>query len=819
MSIARGLMCIGVATGALVGGLALSAAAAGPLLGAAVAGAGALTLQGCMSEALKAIGGGLAGNLTEASIGRLHDTIAVRLGNASRRGRLPENHDLVRALRCSQLDAIRFLVGSYADEQSEAGGDLASLARTFRKMTWKFLDTAEKRVGSDDFFLGEQVNPLEGAAGGTPDVFETAHLQIERLWEQGSSASLAELRDELAKLGAAVPASFGSWYEHHYGPAGFVIVAQQFFAERMKVDERLRTAVFQSQFEAIGSRLDEVLGAVAKIDANARMTVAGLTERFDALEQKIDYLASRTENGVAASPIEAMIRATADAGFRDALEQIAGAYRPHDDWRGSIASKAVSERIDELLGASTTPTCARRAFFGRGDQLDRLDGWLDERDRGLLVLCAPSGGGKSSLLAKWQANRLLAGDHVVRHFVSVHFPITTSPTGTLQHLLAQLREIDRADPKDREAEIPTDETALLDAIHGRLSKPANGKRLVLVLDAMDELDAPIRDCFVRSDLAAGNYVVVSHRAEAATTPAALWKWLTAFAGGGQQATRFDLPPMSSKDIWYWLEARAGAIEGLDFARLSGKLLAATDGVPLFLHHLMATLDDQIAVGMAAADITAFVERLSGSFSSGFLRDHLEGEFRGAQQQLGRPFTQSERAVMAVLTQVRGPISLQELNAVYGTMRSEDPGLESLDAARLDQRLLRWLSSRPADPASPDQADRVSFDHVRLADEFSNALGQDVVQRAKDCLIEWAISAWKPRKSRFSQIETAGAEYSARHAPQHLIEHALAEDSAKLLMDMEFIRARMLAFPVDESVALMQRDWNAWSKIELRQGHA
>lgn len=783
----------------------MAAATGVPALGIAAAGGG-LTLQAFVAEGLKAMGGGIGGNLTHSGVVGGYDALVARLTDAAKRGRLPENHDLIRALRRSQLDALRFMVESYTQRAITDPDYDGDVARAFRSAARQFLSVADKTAEKGKFFIGEAVDPS------TPRVAtEQPESFIEWMWDEGSRASLLELSEATRKQDVPAPQAFVDWYASQYGSNGFAIVAQQFFSERLKTNERVRTALFQHQLQSIGARLNNALHVISRIDGNITEIDSQLGIRFDALEEKIDLLTSRYHHDTDKF-VDILIKTVAEPTFREELQRVFGAYCPHDEWRSSLASKDVADRMDSLLRQRNSAGVSMSAFFGREDQLEWLDDWIESRDRGLLVGCAPSGGGKSALLARWCEHRQFLGDHLARHFVSIRFPITTSPTGCLQHLLAQLREIDRAKPTDREAVIPSDEKDLFDAIHARLKQPAeDGKRLLLVIDAMDELDAPLRDCFARSDIGKGNFVIVSRRAEPNVVPLDLQKWLTAKVGDERAAVRYDVPPMRSDDVVLWLEEFLGDVPAHDMVRMSEKLARVTNGLPLFLKYVIASLIEAFAQGLALEERVETVMNLRDPFA-GFLADFISGELAGVQDRLGRPFTQSEMMLMAIMTQTFGPLSQNELAAVYDRLSKTGTGLSGIDIVNLDPRLSRWLSIRPAPKGAFDASPRFAFDHPRLAIEFSHVLGSETTGKAIEAVIEWAEAAWRPTTLRFTKSEQRGSQYALRHLAQHLLEQDCFEEAACVLTDMAFIRERFLSFTIGDASEMMYLDWARWGAI-------
>src|SRR5262245_37669013 len=67
------------------------------------------------------------------------------------------------------------------------------------------------------------------------------------------------------------------------------------------------------------------------------------------------------------------------------------------------------DQIDKIMAERTLH------FFGREDQLAYLDAFVRDHERGILVLAAPGGFGKSCLLANWGLRREAQGGAVAYH--------------------------------------------------------------------------------------------------------------------------------------------------------------------------------------------------------------------------------------------------------------------------------------------------------------------------------------------------------------------------------------------------------------------
>jgi len=124
-------------------------------------------------------------------------------------------------------------------------------------------------------------------------------------------------------------------------------------------------------------------------------------------------------------------------------------------------------------------------FVGREEVLARLDEWLDEDDEaGWVIVTGGPGMGKSAILAAWLARREAAGVRVPHHFIRRQMSDWDQPDVIESSLATQIEErfpklVDpNAEPEGRLVE-------LLE----RVSKQLDDRRLIIVVDGLDETDA------------------------------------------------------------------------------------------------------------------------------------------------------------------------------------------------------------------------------------------------------------------------------------------------------------------------------------------
>jgi hypothetical protein len=124
----------------------------------------------------------------------------------------------------------------------------------------------------------------------------------------------------------------------------------------------------------------------------------------------------------------------------------------------------------------------RLAFVGRQDLLRRLNEYARTGGNPLLIT-GESGCGKSALLAEWVARwrKDHPDDFIIQHFIG-STPDSADWQGLVRRLLAELKRVfSIAD------EIPVQPDALRGALNEWTAKVAGSRRIVIVLDAINQL--------------------------------------------------------------------------------------------------------------------------------------------------------------------------------------------------------------------------------------------------------------------------------------------------------------------------------------------
>src|SRR5262249_8663914 len=113
---------------------------------------------------------------------------------------------------------------------------------------------------------------------------------------------------------------------------------------------------------------------------------------------------------------------------------------------------APSVTLDQIEGLIEQLT---QQFFGRDDQLSALDRFVSANERGVIIVSAPAGLGKSALLANWGRRQERRGALVAWHFFNGTMHRTVQLTDALKGLLYQIAVLRDSGLFDLSDKIPT----------------------------------------------------------------------------------------------------------------------------------------------------------------------------------------------------------------------------------------------------------------------------------------------------------------------------------------------------------------------------
>ncbi|MEG4276315.1 hypothetical protein QUA62_02265 [Microcoleus sp. MON1_C1] len=384
----------------------------------------------------------------------------------------------------------------------------------------------------------------------------------------------------------------------------------------------------------------------------------------------------------------------------------------------------------------------QQPFEGREEEKRQLDEFLTNNSSGVLLVTAAAGFGKSALLSHWQKTRQ-DDFFIAYHCFSNRYEKTRSVSEAYRHLLKQLYYY----YKIRNGQYPNDEYRMRDILVGMLREPVSedGKRLVIVLDGLDEADKTFEPFF--TSLPAGVFVIASARAEKGEKPEYLRNWID----NAQQILPLEWLPREA--IPKWLEKISELATYSQDGDFVARLAKTTDRFPLYLRYL---IDDLRQAAIKRQDVQAVLKDSPGGF-----KDYVKEQFRQ----------------LAKIKEIKRQPEVQELFALLsvalGALSEHDiqhlTSLTVWDLADLPWQATRWFSI---------QAGIYSFAHPLLAQEFCGVLGPQA-SSAEGKLIEYCAK-WQEKHS----------DYVLRHYAEHLRKAKRWEELYKLARDEEFASAQL-----------------------------
>jgi len=261
-----------------------------------------------------------------------------------------------------------------------------------------------------------------------------------------------------------------------------------------------------------------------------------------------------------------------------------------------------------------------------------------------------------------------------------------------------------------------------DILVGMLKKPVSpeGKRLVIVLDGLDEASEKLEPFFTR--LPDGVFVIASARAEVGDEPEYLRNWT-------DNAQRLYLNRLRREAIPKWLAQISELVtysQNQDFVQ---RLDEITEGFPLYLRYLIDELRQAAKKGQ---DVQGVLRNSPGGFKA-----YVKEQFRQLAKVEEIKRQGEVRELFALLSVALGALSEDDIE--------ELTALNAWDLADLPWQATRWFSI---------QTGCYSFAHPLLAQEFKGALGRQA-GLAENKLIDYCAK-WRDNHSSY------GLRYYAEH---------------------------------------------------------
>ncbi|MEQ8537592.1 MAG: AAA family ATPase [Coleofasciculus sp. D1-CHI-01] len=305
----------------------------------------------------------------------------------------------------------------------------------------------------------------------------------------------------------------------------------------------------------------------------------------------------------------------------------------------------------------------QQPFEGREDEQCQLDEFVQHSSRGVLLVTGAAGFGKSALLSHWQESQQ-EDCFIAYHCFSYRYQKTRLVSEAYRHLLKQLYLYHNI----RNGQFPTDPNQMRDILVGMLEKPVSpeGKRLVIVLDGLDEASETLEPFFTR--LADGVFVIASARAEVGDEPEYLRNWT-------DNAQRLYLKRLRREAIPKWLAQISELVtysQNQDFVQ---RLDEITGGFPLYLRYL---IDDLRQAAIKCQDVQGVLRNSPGGFKA-----YVKEQFRQLAKVEEIKRQGEVRELFALLSVALGALSEDDIEALTA--------LNAWDLADLPWQATRWFS--------------------------------------------------------------------------------------------------------------------------------
>ncbi|MEQ8754790.1 MAG: ATP-binding protein [Coleofasciculus sp. G1-WW12-02] len=406
----------------------------------------------------------------------------------------------------------------------------------------------------------------------------------------------------------------------------------------------------------------------------------------------------------------------------------------------------------------------QQSFEGREEEQRQLDEFVLNNSRGVLLVTAAAGFGKSALLSHWQQKK--QDDYFIAvHYFSYRYPKTRSVSEAYRHLLKQLYLYHNIP----NGQFPNDPNRMRDILVGMLEKPVSpeGKRLVIVLDGLDEASETFEPFFTR--LPDGVFVIASARAEEEEEPY-LRNWID------DADKRLCLKRLPREAIPKWLgEIRELAIysQDGDFVK---RLDEITGGFPLYLRYL---IDELRQAASQNQDVRGVLAQTPTGFE-GYVEQQIErlDELELPDQTL---------QLFALLAVAKGVLEKEDIKTLT-QMRDRD--LRKLGKS---WQVKRWMKS-------PDDK-FYAFAHPLLAKTFGNQLGDDAEDALQD-LIDYC-GKWQEHQSA----------YALQYYAEHLQEAKRREELSELARNQDYVTAQRQQLPEQPDLPLKTVQIALWNKAK------
>jgi WD40 repeat protein len=518
-------------------------------------------------------------------------------------------------------------------------------------------------------------------------------------------------------------------------------------------------------------------------------------------------------------------RSLGDVIFEDLQQAIALRF-PDDVEAGEQTDLQRELDLQEELIATAVD-----GFIGRDADLAALDGYADSDDARLFAVAAAGGIGKTTLLAKWIANRRDRGDVVFCRFIGVG-DRSSSVDSLLDSLLDELREAGRI-----ESEIPTDPKKLREKLAELLAECGKRGRAIIVIDALNQLDSGLGDLdWLPKTIPAGIKIVVSFKTGTPAADDLLARWRAGarpFQAGGGKNSSAPLPDGERPPTSASAGEGPGAMVGLadvrvhecrGFDNIADRKALVTGYLQRHLKELDQThLEALVTVPGAENPLYLRVVlgelRVFGAF--GQLRDKLAHDFGTTPVEafagvLRRLETDPAHAVVPPTTSV--PL-------IFGLLAHAHGGLPEAAIVDLVRAEVKLEASRRRDVAASvalvlrqlrpylaHREGRIDF----FFESFQNAAKQRYTRPDTELPVR-SESAWSDAMANWcatwERLEGTSQRYALRWLPTHLMDAGRGADAVEVMTEFGYHYARLEKLGAND-VLEVTRDFAMLAKAKV-----
>jgi tetratricopeptide (TPR) repeat protein len=473
---------------------------------------------------------------------------------------LPANHDVARAIRTAQLQALHRTVCGYADLQDARRSSLLHVSSDdFADLALRYCTEGLRRVNDSGASLETTVSALVDAVDGilaVPGDDDLSGARANRLGDLAETSTLAELRTALGDR------EFPDGFETHFRTGTydekqrFLELFGAFISEALKENERFRHICVAGQLSGLRSLALDSQQLLTRLDDRFGGTLLRIESTMeDVRAAQAEHLTQLHLQGRMIADLHAVFAGVGASAWADTTRS-SPPYRSSPDG-------APSPRSDDVAAPTTVsniPYITPRHFVGRDEDIERIErGFTRYAGRAaILAINGMRGSGKSTLAMAYAERHR-------RDYRATWWIRAATDDGIQADLVALAIALKWARPDERE-DYPV--AAVLDRV------TTDGERILLIYD--NAVDAETIEPYLPRE--GGAHVLITSNASA-------WR---------QVAEPIELRLWPNSVGAEFLIARTGHGHERDEAeRLSG----ACEGLPLALE-VAASYCEQVGISLA-----------------------------------------------------------------------------------------------------------------------------------------------------------------------------------------------------------------------------